>query len=66
MFYFIKLLSGQGSVLNTVCKLTQAYLFTCCFIRSNTLDQGDGKWIKLVGLMSFVNDGERNTESQPF
>lgn len=40
-------------------------LLTSAFVGAHTLNQGDGKWVKLVSLVSFVDDGQWNAEAQP-
>ena len=42
------------------------YLFTSPFIGAHTLNERDGKWIQLIGLVSFVHNGQWNSESKPF
>lgn len=41
------------------------HLLTSALISAHALDQRDGKRIQLVGLVGFVDDGQRDTEAQP-
>lgn len=41
------------------------HLLTSALISAHALNQRDGKRIKLVGLVGFVDDGQRDTEAQP-
>lgn len=41
------------------------HLLTSALIGAHALNQRDGKWVQLVSLVGFVDDGQRNTEAQP-
>lgn len=44
----------------------QNYLIKSSLITSDTFNEGNCKRIKLIGLMSFVDNSQRNTETQTF
>jgi len=40
-------------------------LIAGAFVRAHTLNEGDGEWVELVGVVGLVDDSQRHSQSQP-